>query len=117
MKTILTFKNLFLVVIGSIIFSACSTNVEEPMEEVVTNSCKTVSYASTVKSIIDANCIECHSQNGGQFPNLDTYNALSSNANSVLSEVESRRMPIGGSLTTAEITSIKCWVQNGALNN
>ena len=45
------------------------------------------------------------------------YNDASSNANSIKSEVVSRRMPQGSSLTNEEIQAIRCWVDEGALNN
>jgi hypothetical protein len=31
--------------------------------------------------------------------------------------VVSKRMPIGGSLSNAQIQSISCWVDNGTSNN
>ncbi|PQJ81387.1 c-type cytochrome [Polaribacter glomeratus] len=119
MKNNFRFRNHFLLLLVTILFTACLTNVEEPLDEKPINNdlCETVSYSLTIKPIIDANCIQCHSTNGGQFPNLNSYAALSSKANSVLSEVQSRRMPIGGTLTTDEIAAIKCWVNSGALNN
>jgi len=30
---------------------------------------------------------------------------------------QTRRMPKDGTLTSAEIEAIRCWVDNGALNN
>ncbi|MDP5105892.1 MAG: cytochrome c [Polaribacter sp.] len=117
MKINFKFRNHFLMLFLSVFLSACLTNVEEPIDNEEVDVCETVTYALSVKPIIDNSCTQCHSSNGGQFPNLDSYNALSSNASSVLLEVESRRMPIGSSLTTAEIAIIKCWVEKGALNN
>ena len=70
-----------------------------------------------VKKIIDNNCITCHSSGGGQSPNLETYNGVSANADIIKSEVVSKEMPIGGSLTNEEIAAISCWVDAGALNN
>lgn len=111
LKLSTSFKVLFL----AVFFTSCLTNVEE--EIVIEDTCETTSYSLNVQPIISNNCTQCHSTNGGQFPNLESYNGVSANANKVLAEVESRRMPIGGSLTSAEIEAIKCWVNNGALNN
>ena len=118
----LKFRNLYLIMLASILFTSCLTNVEQPIEEegedpVNVDPCESITFSANVKSIIDNNCTQCHSSSGGQFPNLDSYNGVSSNASSVLSEVESRRMPQGSSLSNDEISAIKCWVNNGALNN
>lgn len=119
MNSNLKFINLILLLFVSIVFTSCLTNVEDSIIDlpIDVDVCKTITYTLIVKPIIDTNCTQCHSTNGGQFPNLDSYNALSANANAVLAEVQSRRMPKGGSLTTDEIAAIKCWVDNGALNN
>lgn len=97
--------------------SSCLNNVEEAIEEnPIEDFCKTRSFSLHVKTIIDNNCIQCHGQ-GGNSPNLTTYNGVSNNANSIKSEVVSRRMPQGSSLTNEEIQAISCWVDEGALNN
>jgi len=97
--------------------SACLNNVEEPfVENPIEDFCKTRSYSTHVKTIIDNNCIQCHGQ-GGNSPNLTTYSGVSNNANSIKAEVVSRRMPQGNSLTQEEIQTISCWVDEGALNN
>lgn len=119
MQTNVKLINFFLLIGLTFFFSSCLTNVEDPIENDpdLEDPCKTITYSLSVKPIIDNNCTQCHSASGGQFPNLDSYNGLSANANNVLAEVESRRMPLGGSLTSTEIAAIKCWVSNGALNN
>jgi uncharacterized membrane protein len=119
MKSNLKFRNYFLILFVSILGSSCLTNVEEPLDENPINidPCETVTYSLSVKPIIDANCIQCHNASVGQFPNLDSYSVTSARASSILEQVESRRMPIGATLTTAEIAAIKCWVNSGALNN
>ncbi len=101
----------------AITFCACLNNVEEPLEEnPIEDFCKTRSFSTHVKTIIDANCIQCHGQ-GGNFPNLTSYNSISSNAISIKAEVVSRRMPQGTSLSNEDIQTISCWVDEGALNN
>lgn len=110
-------KKTFLVILTPILFSACLNNVEEAIEEnPIEDFCKTRSFSLHVKTIIDNNCIQCHGQ-GGNSPNLTTYNRIKNNANSIKSEVVSRRMPQGSSLTNEEIQAISCWVDEGALNN
>lgn len=108
------FKTKLLALLSVVLLSSCLTNVDEEQE---LDPCNTVTFTLDVKPIIDANCISCHSTSGGQSPNLETYQAISANANLVKSEVVAKTMPIGGSLTDAEIQAISCWVDNGALND
>ncbi|MDD7913080.1 cytochrome c [Polaribacter ponticola] len=122
MNGILKIRNLYLVFLATFLFTSCLTNVEQPIDEEGEDPenidpCESITFSSNVKVIIDNNCTQCHSTSGGQFPNLDSYNGVSSNSSSVLSAIESRRMPLGGSLTNDEIATIKCWVDNGAINN
>lgn len=102
----------------SLFFMSCLTNVEEPIvdENPDVDPCSTITYSSNIKSIIDVNCVQCHG-NGGNFPDLTTYENTRANADLVKSETQSRRMPQGSSLTNSEIEAIACWVDAGALNN
>ena len=105
------------IILTCIFLSSCLANVEEAIEEnTIIDFCKTRSYSLHVKTIIDVNCVQCHGQ-GGNFPNLTTFNGIKNNASAIKSETESRRMPQGFSLTTEEIQTISCWVSEGALNN
>ncbi|MHB0756655.1 c-type cytochrome [Polaribacter sp. M15] len=117
MMNVLKFKISFLLIMIITLFSSCLTNVDE---EIVIDSdtpdpCADITFTTHVQPIIDANCVSCH--NGGQFPNLSTYNGISANAAIVKSEVVTGSMPQGGSLTNQEIQAISCWVDAGALNN
>ena len=111
-------KELLIFLLG-IFFASCSSNVEETTileeEEEEIETCAPTSFASDIKPIIDANCIQCH--NGSQSPDLRTFNGISGNAARVKGQVASRQMPLGGSLSTAEIEAIVCWVDSGAPNN
>lgn len=112
----LNISKIFLI-LSCLFLSACLTNVEEAIEESpISDFCKTRSFSIHVKTIIDTNCVQCHGQ-GGNFPNLTTYNGIKNNANAIKSETESRRMPQGFSLTDEDIQTISCWVTEGALNN
>jgi hypothetical protein len=99
-----------------IIFSSCENNVEENIEELIVNECDpAISFIEQIKPIIDNNCLQCH--NGNQFPDLRTYQSIKNNISIIKEEIETRRMPLGGSLTTEEIETFVCWVNNGSLNN
>lgn len=119
MKSHFKIRKEFLVLLVSVFFVSCITNVEEDdfdEREVIVDSCAEITFSQNIKPIIDAACIDCHGI-GGNFPNLTSYSAISSNANSVKAEVVSRRMPKGISLTQSEIDAIVCWVESGALDN
>lgn len=115
MKSNLKIRKEFLILILSVFFASCLTNVEEEIIE-EPDACADITFAVSVKPIIDANCIGCHGS-GGNSPNLTSYSLISASANSVKDAVASRRMPQNGSLTQEEIDAIVCWVEGGALDN
>ncbi|PWG05451.1 c-type cytochrome [Polaribacter aquimarinus] len=121
MKQSLKFRKILLLLFLSFSLTSCLSNVEEETivednNEENSDPCATITFSNSVKLIIDANCVQCHG-NGGNFPNLTTFNGVKNSANIVKSVVASRRMPIGSSLAQDDIDAIVCWVNNGALNN
>ncbi len=115
MKNNLKFKNI-LVLIISITFFSCETNVEEEPDTIAEELCDSaISFTASIKSIFDNNCIECHG--GNRFPDLRTHQGISNSAEIVKAQVVNRTMPQGGSLTNDQIELIRCWIDNGALNN
>jgi len=125
-KTLKLFATLLL--IGC--FFSCEYNVEEDLTVIEnpdpdpddgsngggnTDPCATITFSVNVKPIIDSRCVQCH--NGNRFPDLRTFENVKNNANLVKSEVASRSMPQGSSLTQAQIDAIVCWVDNGTPNN
>lgn len=117
MNDIQKLRKVFFLFVITVSMSSCLTNVDEEIviETETQDPCADITFSKNVKPIIDNNCIVCHS--GGQFPNLSTYNGISANAALVKSEVVSRDMPRGDTLTNEEIQAISCWVDAGALNN
>lgn len=112
-------KVLFLFVI-TFSLASCLTNVDEEiqLDPGVEDPCADITFTMNVKPIIDNNCVGCHSTTGSaSFLNLESYETVTANAARVKSEVVSRDMPIGGSLTNEEIQAISCWVDAGAPNN
>lgn len=70
-------------------------------------------YDSYVQSVVNSNCISCHS-------NYSTYSGLSSVTSNGKFEKEvlvNRTMPEGGSLTQDELNKLQCWVENGFPEN
>lgn len=103
-----------------LIISSCEYNVANEEEQVVDGLCETeVSYSQIIRPLMNTNCMPCHNGDGNTpfAPDLTTYTFVE-NLDVLIKEVtQSRRMPKTGSLTDVEIQSIKCWVDNGSLNN
>ena len=96
----------YFILLNLLLFS-CSNNdndvivVDEP------------TYDATIKSIVDNNCMSCHSSSYN--PEIDTYAAIvlkiedGTFENAVLVE---KSMPKNGSLTEAELANIEKWIDN-----
>jgi len=112
---------IFMGILCSAAFSlvSCEYNVEND-EIQVDAQCETpVLYGATIRPLIDTNCMPCHNGDGSEpfAPDLTTYNGVAGIAGLIKDVTQSRVMPKEGSLTNAQITAIKCWVENGAMNN
>ncbi|MCM4167805.1 hypothetical protein DHD08_08945 [Arenibacter sp. H213] len=102
------------------VLGSCEYNYEEETLEMGNTECElAVSYASTIRPLIDNNCMPCHNGDGKEpfAPDLRTYNSVMGIAGLIKEVTQSRRMPKEGSLSNEEINAIKCWVDQGALNN
>ena len=102
----------------SFIISSCEYNVEN--EDMVIDPCESeVSYTNTIRPLLDTNCMPCHNGDGNTpfAPDLTNYNSVQSIASLIKDVTQSGRMPKNGSLTEVEKDAIKCWVDNGALEN
>ncbi len=78
-----------------------------------------VSYSVDIAPLIANNCMPCHNGDGSipEAPNLTIYESVASVSGLIKEVTQSRRMPIDGTITDAEIEAIRCWVDIGALNN
>jgi len=72
---------------------------------------------SEVLQLIQANCAinGCHKD--VQFPKLQSYNDIHNNAQLILRQVNNRTMPPGKPLSQSQISTIACWINDGAQNN
>ncbi len=77
-----------------------------------------VSYASSVKTIIDTECATsgCHVSGTGR-QNFTVFATVQANAAGIKSRTQSGDMPRNGTLSQEEKDLIACWVDDGAKNN
>jgi hypothetical protein len=98
-----------------------SSNTVPPPPTATSCASAPAKFSSDVSAIIQSSCAissGCHGNGSTNGPGaLTTFNQIKNAATFIKSEVVSKRMPLGGSLTNSQIQSISCWVDNGALNN
>lgn len=76
-----------------------------------------VTYDLDIQSIVDINCLICHSP-GGQSPNLSTKSGLEANGMKVLDRInrganDTKLMPPTGALSACDIEKIEIWYSSG----
>lgn len=136
MKKLNLLSLLFLIIAGL----ACSENTENlvvaPDDDNDNEPSEEVSYANDVQPIFNNSCTGCHGTSGNV--NLSSFSALMSSvgtnygnnvvvpdnadASGLVDKIEPNpdhgaRMPIGGTLTSNEIQTIRAWINEGAKNN
>ena len=114
MKKLLILSILFLL----FIISSCSGGSDDPIMDPPPNNNTDVTYAGTVKSIIDGSCIGCHSDppTNNAPMSLITYQNVRDAVMSrnLIARVENGSMPPqGADLTAAQVQSIKDWQSGG----
>jgi hypothetical protein len=109
--------------IGAILFfMACSGSKDEsvdPPPPPPTATCDgvAISYTTNVHPIISTKCATnsgCHGAGSVNGPGpLTSYTLVKAAAANIKSAVVSGRMPKTGSISAAEVNTIKCWADNG----
>ena len=112
---------LILLVSAMILLTYCSYENEEDLFGQEDCSTLPASLAGEVIPIINTNCAisGCH-VTGVQAPDLTKKENIVAAAPLIKAQVQTRTMPpssSGRSLTTDEIQTITCWVDNGAHEN
>lgn len=110
--------------IGTVVFQSCEYN-ELPEPPPVIEGCpETISFANDIKPIIDTSCAltGCHNGDNGADRNWTVFNNFQSKRANVKDRITRPpgtpgHMPAKGSLTTDQIQTIVCWVDQGGLNN
>lgn len=111
-----TQKNLFYFLVICLAFFSC--NKDNSVSPTPTGT----TYFPQVKSIIQGNCISCHSSSGtwsGRPVAFDSDSAIAAQSSLIKAAVNdpvtttNQRMPLGGSLTTTQINTIVSWYNKG----
>lgn len=118
---------LLAIALNGIILSGCYTDNEEDLYPASTCNLTTVTFATTIKPIIEANCISsgCHdAATASNGYDLTTYAGvkLSVDNNKMLGVINHSSgfsaMPKNAAmLSQCNLDQIKKWVDDGALNN
>lgn len=122
-------KNIKVIIIallvGTAFFISCDSRTQQDLEGIVSNP----TYTKNVKPIMDAKCVNCHSQGGqGNYPDLDTYQNVvdaqnGNNSSKLLCSIQagactSDRMPKSDApLSNGSITTIANWIANNYPEN
>lgn len=105
-----------------LIWSSCTYEKGE-IPVLVPKECdSTISYASQIAPLTTTYCNGCHSAGGTGTGDFTTYAGLklkADNGSLKTRVVDVKDMPQAGSppLSDAERKLIKCWIEQGALNN
>ncbi len=119
-----------LLIVLIIFIAGCYYDNEEKLYSEISTSCdlNNVTFAATVKPILQASCFACHSNStatsSGNGIRLENYTDVQNFAkNGILMGVvkhSSGYLPMpdgGGKLSDCEINQLQKWIDNGTLNN
>lgn len=118
----LTINRILVILILAIMYNCSSSSDEDTTTTTPTD--EKVTYDQDIKSIINTNCLGCHSDpptNEAPFP-LVTYNDVKNNASLILTAIsketgEESAMPPVGRLSQTTIDTVNQWVEDGLLEN
>ncbi|WP_029284644.1 cytochrome c [Pedobacter sp. R20-19] len=107
-----------LVIVYILLSNSCSKRQADEIVPQTTNpggGTSTVTYTNFTQALIQTKCAGCHGA-GRSAASIWTFNGLASitsNETRIRRVVlETKSMPIGGSLTAAELASLKEWFDN-----
>ncbi|MFN1216844.1 hypothetical protein ACKW6Q_07620 [Chryseobacterium kwangjuense] len=112
-------KKILYILSSAALLIACDSRT---YEEISDNTPITVlvKYNTEVKTIVDNNCIGCHSATS--FKPLATYNDVKNNIDGILNRIQRPvgdpgKMPQGGALSQTQINTFIKWKADGLVEN
>jgi len=110
----------FIILISTIIVSCSkSSPAANPMNSSLDCSVPKT-FSADAAPVFQAKCAlsGCHGAGSSNGPGeLTSYQKIFNARNDIRNAVVTRLMPQGGSLTSEQLSSIVCWIDNGAPNN
>jgi hypothetical protein len=96
---------------------ACTYH-EPSISEMAVCETNTPSFSECVMPIIEDNCVNCHSANGGQYPYLTSFPEiiLAVENNDLLARIKSD-MPPSNLMHASDILIIENWIDESTQNN
>lgn len=121
---------ILLFIVGTTTLWSCYYDSEEALYPQISTTCdvSNVTFATTVKPILQASCLSCHSNasaaSSGSGIKLENYSdvLITVNNGQLMGAIKHSSgyaaMPQGGGkLTDCEISKLQKWIDNGKLNN
>lgn len=109
------------VLMALVFLGGCTYEKDEMAVQDANCSLINAAYAADVSPIMQSSCAinsACHGVGSINGPGeLLTYPQVQAASELIKIEVESREMPLGSTLSQAEIDKISCWVRSGSPNN
>ncbi|MFZ4797690.1 MAG: c-type cytochrome [Bacteroidia bacterium] len=107
------------ILLSTVFLTGCYYDKEEqlyPNSGNNTNCDSVLTYNTGIKTLIDANCANCHKP-GGNTPDLTTYALVKANIDLVKKwAITDKKMPASG-MTTCNFTKLDNWIKAGAKEN
>ena len=110
------------ILIGAIALASCKKDTTpEPIPPAPDECPDEISFAATIQPYFTNNCAGCHGT-GGQAPELSNHATISTSAEAAssrmnLDESDALFMPMGGTKDAAFLEKLKCWINQGKLDN
>ena len=94
---------------------------DKMLGEIGQEDCSTVTYSQVIKPLFDRTCggSDCHGNGApyGAITNYSNTKRYADNGDLKKEVLDTRDMPIGITLTAAELGQVQCWLDGGAVNN
>lgn len=113
---------LFVPVLGFLMLMSCDTKTYEDISD-NTPITETVTYNKQVKTVLQNNCLACHSASGAaSYYPLSDYTAAKNAIDNIIDRIQRAngdplKMPQGGTLSQDNINMIIKWKADGLLEN
>lgn len=119
----MNFKSLIFTIVSTILFFNCSSDSNETISQPDPDPSNTVTYNSTIKSIMSANCTSCHGNptTNSAPMSLTTYSEVKSAVQNrgLINSINNATnpMPKSGLMSQTNRELVQKWVDDGLLEN